>query len=283
MSTFHLPLHVETRGVPPGPDVPTFLLLHGFGGSSFTWRGWAPALGEIGHVVQVDLKGFGAAPRPDDGAYGPKDQADLIKSLIRQRDLHRITLVGHSLGGSIALITALDLIREDPSRLERLIVVAGPAYRQKLAPFVALGRVPRFSNAVIRLLGTRRIVRYVLRSIVFDPKAVSAGQVEGYAHPLDSAEARRALWDSARAIVPPKLDDYIACYPTLDVPALLLWGRRDPVVPLWVGERLAAELPRAQLEVMEQCGHAPPEEHPAASLKIVLDFLARTSRPGPLA
>ena len=57
------------------------------------------------------------------------------------------------------------------------------------------------------------------------------------------------------------------------MPTLLLWGDQDRVVPLDVGERLLAALPRAQLEIMEDCGHMPSEEYPKESLKIVLEFL----------
>ena len=64
--------------------------------------------------------------------------------------------------------------------------------------------------------------------------------------------------------------------PILDVPTLLLWGRHDRVVPLWVGERLAEQLPQAELEVFERCGHVPPEELPEETLGAVTAFLDRT-------
>ena len=74
-------------------------------------------------------------------------------------------------------------------------------------------------------------------------------------------------------IVPPDLKKFTSRIPEIDVPTLLLWGKHDWVVPLDVAERLLAALPRAQLEVMEDCGHVPPEEFPKESLEIVLKFL----------
>lgn len=273
MSAFDLPLHVEVSG--PEDAAETFVLLHGYGGSSFSWRFWTGGLRERGKVVLVDLKGFGSAPHPDDGRYAPADQAALVVRLIRQRDLSGITLVGHSLGGGIALLTALELLEAEPERLRRLVIVAGAAYRQRLPPFVALGRRPRLSAALLRLVGTRRVVRWVLRSIVHDRAAVTRSQVEGYAEPLDSAEARRTLLETAARVVPPDLDAVTARYPRLAVPTLALWGRHDRVIPLAVGERLVAELPDACLEVIEDCGHLPAEEHPADSLARVLAFIER--------
>jgi pimeloyl-ACP methyl ester carboxylesterase len=265
-------------GLPPGPDTDTFVLVHGFGAWSFTWRHWTPELARRGHVVLVDLKGFGTAPHPDDGAYAPRDQAELVHRLILELDLHRLTLVGHSLGGGIVLLTAL-LMADDPGiashRLRRLVLVASAAYRQPFPPFMAVERWPLLGRALVRGVGASRLVRWTLRSVVHDPDAVTAGQIAGYAGPLDSAEARRTLLESARQVMPADLDAVTRRYGEIDVPTLLLWGREDPAVPLWVGERLEEELPRATLEILEECGHAPMEEMPEAALERITRFLDR--------
>lgn len=274
--TLTLPVHVETRGRDPADDVDTFVLLHGYGGSSFSWRYWVDALSARGHVVLVDLKGFGAAPKPDDGRYSPMDQAELVSRLIAQRDLKRITLVGHSLGGGIGLLVALHLQSADDGRLHRLVLVAGVAYAQKLPPFVTLARHPHSSGLIWRLLGPRRIVRWVLRTIVHDPSRVTARQVAGYAQPLTCRGARAALIASALQIVPADLECMVDRYRTLGVPTLLLWGRADRVVPLAVGERLARDLPHATLVVLEACGHLPAEELPGDSWAALEEFLDRT-------
>jgi len=270
---FTLPLHVETRGLAQGDGVDSFVLLHGYGGSSFSWRTWAPVLARLGHVVLVDLKGFGSAPKPDDGAYAPTDHAELVHRLILQRDLRRVTLVGHSLGGGIALLTALRLLDDGTGRLHRMVIVAGAAYPQRLPPFVSLARRRRMATALLRLLGARRVVRHVLRTIVYRPEDVTRSQVEGYADPLNTPEARAALITTALQIQPPDLATLVQRYPEIDVPALLVWGRHDPVVPLSVGEALSRALPQARLVVLEECGHLPAEEIPDRSAEILESFL----------
>jgi pimeloyl-ACP methyl ester carboxylesterase len=267
-----LPLYVETRGRAPD-DGETFVLLHGYGASSFSWRTWAPALALRGHVVLVDLKGFGRAPRPDDDRYGPADQADLVHALVVRRDLRNVTLVGHSLGGGVALITALRLLDKEPERLRSLVVVAGAAYLQRMPPFVALARRPRVSRALLRLLGSRFIAREVLRSCVYDPTTVTREQVDGYAEPLRAPHAARGLIRTALRIVPSDLEALTARYSEIAVPTLLLWGRCDPVVPLGIGRRLARTLPHAALVVLDACGHVPAEERPEASLRVLEAFL----------
>ncbi|MEC7834244.1 MAG: alpha/beta hydrolase [Gemmatimonadota bacterium] len=274
---FDLPLHVEILGPDPDTGVDSIVLLHGYGGSSFSWRYWAPFLAKRAHVVLVDMKGFGSAPKPDDGQYGPRHQAELIYRLILQADLQRVTLIGHSLGGGVALGAALRLLDSEPGRLKRLILVASAAYKQRMPLFVALAKYRRLASTALRILGTQFVIRHVLKSIVFDPSEVSDDQVLGYAKPLSSPEAHRALIDTALAIVPPDLEKLTARFEELDVPTLVLWGRQDRVVPLWVGERLADKLPDAKLQVLENCGHMPAEELPKESWEALQTFLDQRS------
>jgi pimeloyl-ACP methyl ester carboxylesterase len=265
---YALPLHTECRG----EGSSSVLLLHGYGGSAFSWRYWIPALAERHEVWAVDLKGHGSAPAPDDDRYSPHDHAELVYRFIIQKDLRELTLFGHSMGGGIALLVALRLL--DQGRLRRLVLVSGAAFPQRLPPFVSLARKGRLARWFFRLVPKRRLIRWVLRSIVHDPEAISGAQVEGYAEPLRSAPHRLALIKTALGIIPSDLDELTARFPEIDVPTLLLWGRHDRVVPLSVGERLMEALPRANLEILEDCGHLPAEELPEDSLKIVEGFLS---------
>lgn len=271
-----LPLHVDVLGPEPGPDRDTFILLHGYGASGFTWRYWAPRLAELGHVVRLDLKGFGRAPRPADDRYSPSDQARLVIQLIRARDLRAVTVVGHSLGGGVALLVALGLNGDARHRLRRLVLVSGAAYPQRLPPFVRMADWPKLSSLLLKLAGMRRVVAGALRMAVYDPADVSNDQIEGYAEPLASADAVRALLAAAKQVVPPDLDALTSRYREIDVPALLLWGREDPVVPLSTGQRLVRDLRDARLRILERCGHLPHEERPTESFTILRDFLNDT-------
>jgi pimeloyl-ACP methyl ester carboxylesterase len=272
-----LPLSVTTDGLDPGPGVEVFVLLHGYGASSFSWRRWVPHLTGRGHVLLVDLKGFGAAPRPDDGRYAPTDQAELVHRLLAQRGLTGVTLIGHSMGGGVALITALRLIDEGAGRLRRLVIVGGAAYRQRMPPFMLLARFRRQSMAALRVLGPRIVAGQVLRSIVYDAGSVTADQIEGYAVGLSGPEAHRVLIDTALQLLPDDLDAITARYREIDVPTLLMWGSHDRVVPRAVARRLARELPRARMRIVPRCGHLPAEEWPASTAAELLAFVDRTA------
>jgi pimeloyl-ACP methyl ester carboxylesterase len=272
-----LPLAVEMLGLPQHDRTDAYLLLHGYGGSSFSWRTWAPHLATRGHVLLVDMKGFGRAPKPDDHRYSPADQAGLVLRLIQERGLERLTLVGHSLGGGVALHVVLGLLDSgEYHRLDRLVIVAGAAYMQRLPPFVALARRPRLSATLMRTLGPEVVVGQALRTIVYDRSDITRAQIRGYAAPMAGPEAHRALFAAAQQIVPENLHRLVARYPEIDVPTLLLWGRYDRAVPLWVGQRLASALPRSTLRIVERCGHLPAEERPEESLAALRDFLDAT-------
>jgi pimeloyl-ACP methyl ester carboxylesterase len=264
---YALPLHVEEYGAGDRQ----IMMLHGFGANSYTWRGWIGGLAKDHRVWSVELKGHGSAPAPPDDLYSPHDHAELVHRLILQKDLRQLTLVGHSMGGGIALLVAIRLLEEE--RLERLVLVAGAAYPQPLPPFIALAARGRLAEWGLRFVPKRLLVRTIIRSIVFDPDGVTDAQVQAYAEPLYDAAHRVALIKNAMRIIPPDLAEVTARIPEIDLPTLLLWGVRDRVVPLAVAERLLEELPRARLEIMEDCGHVPSEELPKESLEIVLDFL----------
>jgi pimeloyl-ACP methyl ester carboxylesterase len=264
-----IPLHVEERG-----SGPPLLLLHGFGASSFTFRRWVDELARRRRVLLVDMKGFGQAPKPDDQRYSPLDLAEPVIRLVRETGLTDLTLLGHSLGGGVALLVALDLLdRGELGRLQGLVSVSGVAYRQPLPTYVGMARRPWTGMVALRLLPARWVVRAVLRSIVHDPSSVTREQIAGYADPFSERAARLALLDSARQILPPDVDAIAERYPELDLPVLLVWGEGDRVVPPWVGERLARDLPDARLVLLDRCGHVPPEEAPERSLAPILAFL----------
>lgn len=271
-----LPLHVEERGSGGRPLV----LLHGFAASGFTWRNWIPELTARRRVLVLDLKGHGSAPAPRDGAYGPRDHAEVVLRLIRERDLRGATLVGHSMGGGIALLVALALLEDDRDRLHGLVLIEPGALPQEVPPFIRLARLRTVGPALLRVVPPRLLVRRVLRTVVRDRSTITPGQIEGYASPLRSPDVRHGILETARRILPDDVDEIVRRYHRIRVPALLLWGRDDPVIPLALGRRLHGMLPSSRLVVVDRCGHIPQDERPRESLRAVLAFLERAGEGG---
>jgi pimeloyl-ACP methyl ester carboxylesterase len=234
-----------------------------------------PSLRQRFRVLNVDLGGFGRAPKPRGTAYGPVAQADALVAWIDRLDLRDLTLVGHSLGGAIALLVALRLLDQGEGRLAGLASVAGAAYHTRPEPpFVRFARRPLLSRLALEFVPRRWLIRTAMRRVVVQRSAVTPDRVASYAAPLATRAGRAALVSCARDIIPPDLERITARYADITVPVLCLWGRQDPVVPLRVGRRLAEVLPDARLEVLEACGHLPVEERPRESLAAFDRFFA---------
>jgi len=224
-------------------------------------------------VFVVDMKGFGHARKPRDGRYSPVDQADLVIRWILQQDLRDLTVVGHSLGGGVALLTALSLEGEDRRRIRRLALIAGIAYPQPLSPYLRMLGNPLWGPFLLRILPLRRVFRIALRRAYHPSRSLSGSHVDAYVQPLRTPAGRYALSRAAAQLVTPETVSLAARYSEVDLPTLLLWGRQDPVVPLWVAERLLAALPHARLEILDRCGHMPQEEAAEESLRVLQMFL----------
>jgi pimeloyl-ACP methyl ester carboxylesterase len=251
---------------------PPLVLLHGFGATRFTWRAVAPDLERSYEVHALDLFGCGASPKPADGDYSPEHQAKLVEAYISGRGLQHVTLMGHSFGGGVALLTALRL--RHTSTLVRLVLVDAPLYPQPLPFFIHVLRSPLGALST-RLLPTRYQVTHVLRRTYHDPQAIDAGVVDTYAASLRQPGAKDALVSTARALVPDRVDAIAHEVRTLELPVLVLWGRHDRIVPISTGERLSRELPDATFVIVETSGHAPQEERPAETLEALRAFFAR--------
>ena len=251
------------------------LLIHGLGGSSYTWRHVAPELARNHRVVAVDLKGFGRSEKPFDLAYSPIDQALLIADFIARRNLTGLTIVGHSFGGAVALITALELNRRSPGRLRRLVLMDSPAYPQQFSAMVSFLRLPVVPYVALTLMPPELPVRKALAPGNGKPSPYSERDFATYSEPLSEAGARHAIITTAREIVPEGWPRLIARYRTIRQPTLILWCRDDPVVPISSGYRLLRTLPNARIRIVEGCEHIPPDETPTATIKELRDFLVR--------
>jgi pimeloyl-ACP methyl ester carboxylesterase len=261
-------LYAEELG--SGPPV---VLLHGLGGSGYTWRYMVPGLAQHHRVIAIDLKGFGRSDKPYDQSYAALDQAAYVRAFLEQRGLRGITLVGHSFGGAVAMALTLDLNRSQPDRISRLVLMDTPAFPQELSPTVQLLRKPVLPMLALSILPPLVVAQL---SLINDDGAfahLTPNDVSMYAAPLADPGAAHALVTTAQRIVPENFDALIRSYPSIKQKTLLLWCRNDTVVPVRTGVQLVRTMPNARLQLIETCGHTPPEENPGAATAHILRFL----------
>lgn len=266
-------LYAEERG--HGDPV---VLLHGLGGSTYSWRYIAPVLARSHRVIAIDLKGFGRSDKTFDTAYAAADQALLIAGFLVGRGLSNVTLVGHSFGGVVALLTAMELKRRDPGRVRQLVLIDAPALPQALTPVVQLMQHPVLPYALLTAIpaGVMTSLALLSPSNLRFVRDYTPHDAAAYAAPFHDAAARHAYIQTSRQIAPElRVRDLVAAYRRVTQRTLLVWCTNDEFVPLSTGLALAKILPRARLEQLEGCNHAPTDEAPAALARSLNRFLER--------
>lgn len=248
------------------------IFLHGFGGAAYTWRHLAPSLQKGYRVFLMDLKGFGLSARPRDHRYSPHDQADIIKAFIEQQNLERVTLVGHSYGGAVALLTYFKL-KEPTARIKSLILLDSAVYPRSMPKFIKVLRFPGINRLLVKITPTGLAVRMVLRKAFYDDGKISPEMINAYTYYNQLPGSDYVVRKTAEQIIPPDLEEIIRNLRQIAVPVLLLWGWDDDIIPLSYGFQLHRDIPGSRLVTLKHCGHLPPEEKPEETLTAIKKFL----------
>ncbi len=270
-------VHYKQAGPSPTDAAPTFLLLHGFGASTFSWHAVMGALARYGTVVAFDRPGFGLTERPSAGSwgtapnpYGADGQVALTVDLMDALGVDSAVLVGHSAGGTLALQVAL----AHPGRVRALALVDAAAFSRSGAPawarwMLRLPQVNRLGPLIMRQLGGPNGEAFV-RGAWAHPENVDDATMAGYRRALQVEGWDEALWAYTKAQRPPHLEQRLA---GVTAPTLVLTGAADAVIPPADADRLTRALPDADVAVLPDCGHVPQEECPAAFLDAVEAWL----------
>jgi pimeloyl-ACP methyl ester carboxylesterase len=257
---------------------PAIVLVHGITSSSRTWRAVMHGLAERHTVVAPDLLGHGRSDKPR-GDYSLGAYATGVRDLLAILGIPKATVVGHSLGGGIAMQFAYQF----PQRLERLVLVDSGGLGEEVSLPLRAATLPG-AEVVLPLMFspvTRTIGRTMGRVLGGAGLRANAN-VRGLAEGLDSlgdASARRAFVHTARSVIDPRgqrIDARDRLYLSAGVPILLVWGERDPIIPLDHGVRAQELMPHSTLEVFPGAGHFPFNDDPERFVDVLGDFIATT-------
>lgn len=253
---------------------PPLIALHGFGENSFAWRFLAPVLARTHEVHVLDLLGHGRAEKPSGGAYAPEAHARRVAAYIAAGQLDAPVLMGHSMGGGVALFLTIDRVNQGLPPPAALVLIDTMYFGMRVPAFIKALRVPGLAQMMTGLVPPRISARVILETAIYDRRRITPEMVDAYAEPMRTAAGRNAIIETARQIESAQGAAYAAQIGKISSPCLLLWGRQDQITPLALGEVLAKSLTRATMRIVENCGHCPNEEQPDAAIAAVTDFLA---------
>ena len=257
---------------------PPLLLIHGIGDSSATWRTVMPALARHHLVIAPDLLGHGSSAKPR-ADYSVAAYANGMRDLLGVLDIDRVTLVGHSLGGGVAMQFAYQF----PERTERMVLVSSGGAGKHVSPLLRAASLPGAQAllASLRLPGARLAVHgaVALLGRLNAGMRIDAPDLTRVVESLPDATSRAAFIRTLRAVVDWRgqvvtmLD---RAYLVRALPTLLIWGALDTVVPVGHAYQAHAAMPGSRLSIFDEAGHFPFHTDPVRFVDEVENFLTAT-------
>jgi pimeloyl-ACP methyl ester carboxylesterase len=268
-------LHGHDLWLVDSGDGPAVLFIHGLLGSHRNWMHLVDKLDDRHRVLAPDLFGHGASAKPM-GDYSLGAHAATLRDLIDRLEVDRVTLVGHSLGGGIAM----QFCYLFPDRVDRLVLVASGGLGRAVSPLLRSAALPG-AELVLPLIASAWVrergqaLGRVLAKVGWRASSDTSEAWQGFVS-LADAESRRAFLATTRAVVDPggqtvTAHDHLPL--TVEIPTLIVWGTRDRMIPTWHAATAQQSFPGSRVELFEGAGHFPHLDEPERFAHLLGGFI----------
>jgi len=262
---------------------PVVLFIHGILGSHRNWVQLIDRLDDNHRVIVPDLFGHGESAKPV-GDYSLGAHAATMRDLLGRLGIERVTLVGHSLGGGIAM----EFYYLFPERVDRLVLVASGGLGREVNPVLRSATLPG-AEWLLPLIASGWVraraetAGRVMSRAGWKPGSDIAAIWQGFTS-LGDGESRRAFLATTRAVIDPggqsvSAHDYLP--DALPIPTLVVWGSRDRMIPAWHAISAQRSIPECRVELFQGAGHFPHLDEPDRFAQLLRDFIATTRREEP--
>jgi len=247
---------------------PVVVLLHANYSSLFMWEPWVAALRDRYRVIRLDLPAHGLTGPEPSGNYTLERIQQLFEKFVDEKGLERFTVVGTSIGGTVAMRYTAD----HPERIERLVLISPGSLEPRVRGRTTPANVPRAADLLGYIL-PKSFTRFMLTNDYGDPQRVSDVVVDEWYEMWMREGNRLAMLNLLRQYVSGGVEDKIRA---VSVPVLLIWGEKNKRVPLALAyetKNLLVNSPEVRLEVLPGIGHMLVQEAPEASSKLIRRYL----------
>jgi pimeloyl-ACP methyl ester carboxylesterase len=253
---------------------PIVILLHANYSSLFMWEPWVAALRDRYRVIRLDLPAHGLTGPEPSGNYTLERIQQLFEKFVDEKGLERFTVVGTSIGGTVAMRYTAD----HPDRIERLVLISPGSLEPRVRGRTTPANVPKAADLLAYIL-PKSFTRFMLTNDYGDPERVSDAVVDEWYEMWMREGNRLAMLNLLRQYVSGGVEDKIRA---VSVPVLLIWGEKNKRVPLALAyetKNLLVNSPEVRLEVLPGIGHMLVQEAPGASSQLIRRYLDDASRP----
>ncbi len=254
---------------------PVLLFVHGLLGSQKQWAHLVDELDEDHRLIVPDLFGHGQSAKPV-GDYSLGAHAATLRDLLDRLGIEQVSLVGHSLGGGIAMVFSYLF----PERVDRLVLVASGGLGREVSPLLRSATLPgaEYVLPVIasgwmrdRLASAGRL----LGSVGLRPGRDLTEVWDGFTS-LGDADTRRAFLATTRAVIDPggqtvNAHDYLP--DATPIPTLVVWGTKDRMIPAWHAASATTSMANCRVELFSGAGHFPHLDDPDRFAALVREFV----------
>jgi pimeloyl-ACP methyl ester carboxylesterase len=247
-------------------DASVLLLIHGFLGSSFTFRTLIPYLTKEFTIYSIDLPGFGESEKSRTFQYTLSNFGQLVMDFIREMKLEKVHIIGHSMGGQVGLHVA----KNEPTLVQKLVLIGCSAYIKKANRWIRSSSYIPFFSYGLRHWVLKKDIRKNLLDVVYDPNLINDEMINGYRKQFLDNQFYHSLLRFIRYREGDLESDELL---KIKHPCLLIWGKEDKVVPVGLGHRLHHDLQNSTLKIYKNTGHLLPEEIPDKLYQDIREFL----------
>jgi len=251
------------------------MFIHGILGSQKQWAHLVDQLDDNHRLIVPDLFGHGESAKPI-GDYSLGAHAATLRDLLDRLGIAQVTLVGHSLGGGIAMVFSYLF----PERVERLVLVASGGLGREVSPLLRSATLPGAEYVLPVIASGWMRDRIAAAGRLLGAVGVRPGrdlnEVWGGFTSLGDADTRRAFLATTRAVIDPggqsvSAHDYLP--DSTPIPTLVVWGTKDRMIPAWHAASATSSIPNCRVELFQGAGHFPHLDDPDRFAALVREFV----------
>jgi pimeloyl-ACP methyl ester carboxylesterase len=257
----------KIRYIDSGSGIP-LVFIHGFGSSIYSWRKNLDPISKHHRVCAPDLPGFGYSDKPLDADYSIDAYADFIIQFMDKLQIKKAVLVGHSLGGGIALLASLKY----PSRVQALILLNTEAYPITPPLMLTVAKLPGIRSIIHRAIG-EWVVRISLKRSYYDHTLITDRLVDEYYRPFLTENGKAVPIKVLQAMDFEKLKELPRRYRRIRKKTLIIWGKEDRISRIHLAHKLKKDLRNSKLLIIPNSGHLVQEEKPEVVNRAILNFV----------